>query len=332
MPFNNPLPGVPDIESPFFEKVFAAKGLPDETMAVARQLHERGYAVIDFPDPDFEARAERIKAKLGEGFDFEHWKTVLHPAHDGLRVQDAWRDDPDVRAIAANPQLLALLEALYGRRPFPFQTLNFPTGTQQAVHSDVVHFSSSPPGFMCGVWVALEDIDGENGPLVYYPGSHKQAVFSNDQLGVCSAREPHPSAHYGRYVELWAELMETLGIQPQTFHAKKGQALIWAANLLHGGSPHRSLERTRWSQVTHYFFDDCAYYTPLHSDPFYGAIDFRRLEDIGTGEAKPNAVGGHMIPEDIVTNRRARLHPRFVSMRRRLNRLTGGLFPAPPEG
>ena len=30
-----------------------------------------------------------------------------------------------------------------------------------------------PEGFMCGVWVALEDMDMENGPLVYYPGSHK---------------------------------------------------------------------------------------------------------------------------------------------------------------
>ena len=30
-----------------------------------------------------------------------------------------------------------------------------------------------PEGFMCGVWVALEDMDMDNGPLVYYPGSHQ---------------------------------------------------------------------------------------------------------------------------------------------------------------
>ena len=30
---------------------------------------------------------------------------------------------------------------------------------QQAAHSDALHFSSEPEGFMCGVWVALEDID-----------------------------------------------------------------------------------------------------------------------------------------------------------------------------
>jgi ectoine hydroxylase-related dioxygenase (phytanoyl-CoA dioxygenase family) len=26
---------------------------------------------------------------------------------------------------------------------------------------------------MCGVWVALEDVDAGNGPLFYYPGSQR---------------------------------------------------------------------------------------------------------------------------------------------------------------
>ena len=51
------------------------------------------------------------------------------------RVQDAWAYHEDVRAIAANHAVLDLLQKLYGRRPFPFQTLNFPVGTQQHLHS-----------------------------------------------------------------------------------------------------------------------------------------------------------------------------------------------------
>jgi hypothetical protein len=49
------------------------------------------------------------------------------------------------------------------------------------------------------------------------------------------------------------------------FFACKGQALIWAANLLHGGSVQHDPARTRWSQVTHYYFRDCIYYTPAFS-------------------------------------------------------------------
>jgi len=45
-----------------------------------------------------------------------------------------------------------LLAFLYQRRPIPFQTLNFDSGTEQATHSDLVHFYSFPRRFMCGVW------------------------------------------------------------------------------------------------------------------------------------------------------------------------------------
>ena len=54
--------------------------------------------------------------------------------------------------------------------------------------------------------------------------------------------------------------------------------------------------RTRWSQVTHYYFRNCSYYTPLYSDPFYGNIFFRQIVDIGTGEPVPNMVSGREVP------------------------------------
>jgi ectoine hydroxylase-related dioxygenase (phytanoyl-CoA dioxygenase family) len=37
---------------------------------------------------------------------------------------------------------------------------------------------------MVGVWVALEDIDSSNGPLIYYPGSHRLPIFTNEHLGI----------------------------------------------------------------------------------------------------------------------------------------------------
>jgi len=56
-------------------------------------------------------------------------------------------------------------------------------------------------------------------------------------------------------------------------------ALLWAANLMHGWTKQLDPVRTRWSHVTHYFFDDCASYMPTMSDPFYGSIAFRSLTD-----------------------------------------------------
>jgi ectoine hydroxylase-related dioxygenase (phytanoyl-CoA dioxygenase family) len=166
-----------------------------------------------------------------------------------------------VKRLALAPDVLSVLERLYGRRPLPFQTPNFRTGTQQATHSDAMHFSSEPPGYMCGVWVALEDVDMDNGPLVYYPGSHRLPQVTMQELGLRSERDDYPE--YERYV---AEVIEREGLEPHYGVLGRGQALVWASNLLHGGATQRDRSRSRHSQVTHVFFEGCRYYTPMLSD------------------------------------------------------------------
>jgi ectoine hydroxylase-related dioxygenase (phytanoyl-CoA dioxygenase family) len=181
--------------------------------------------------------------------------------YTATRVQDAWRISEQVRQVARSPKVLELLEDLYGRRPLPFQTLNFHVGTQQATHSDALHFNSMPGGYMCGVWVALEDIDMDNGPLVYYPGSHKLPELTMQAIGAEPKEEEYPK--YERHIQ---EMIERDGLQPAYATIRKGQALVWASNLLHGGAPQHDPERTRLSQVTHYFFEGCKYYTPMLTD------------------------------------------------------------------
>lgn len=145
---------------------------------------------------------------------------------------------------------------------------------------------------MAGVWVALEDIDETNGPLVYYPGSHRLPVFTNEHIGVNPDTSGDPVSHYPAYLRAWEELVESLDLKPLHFHAKRGHALIWAANLLHGGAAQTDLKRTRYSQVTHYFFENCCYYTPSTSVPFLGPVDFRDIVDISTGKHVPNMLNG----------------------------------------
>lgn len=189
---------------------------------------------------------------------------ILHgySYRDERRIQDAWRVSRSVKAIARAPRVLALLSDLYGREPLPFQTLNFRVGTEQAAHSDALHFNSMPAGFMCGVWVALEDIDEDNGPLVYYPGSQKLTEVTMQDVGVAATSEAY--VNYETYIQ---QLIEREGLEPSYGYLRKGQALIWSSNLIHGGARQRDPQRTRLSQVTHYFFAGCQYYTPMHSSP-----------------------------------------------------------------
>jgi len=291
------LAGVPLIESPFFEEIIESSAFDETTKSAARQLHDRGWAVIDFPDPDFDAVAERIQRSLGPRYDWDSWRSKGWRDNDGLRIQDAHAFDPDVRRIAANPQVLALLTRLYGRPAWPFQTLNFPVGTQQHYHSDAVHFSTAPERFMCGVWVALEDIGPDQGPLMYFSGSHKWPIFVNEHIDYCRAAHQVDPPNQRAFEAMWEALVEAKGLQPEYFQAKKGQALIWAANLLHGGSRQQDPSLTRWSQVTHYYFEGCSYYSPMESDPFYGRIYFRQHRNIANGQPMRNVYAGRRVPD-----------------------------------
>lgn len=290
-----PLPGVPLIESPLFEHMLADMALSPEEARIARDLHEQGFAVFDFPDSDLDARIAGIQARLGPRYGVDFADPESDKTGGVGRLQDAWRDDADVRAIAANAAVLALLRKLYGRSAFPFQTLNFPVGSQQAGHSDSVHFSSLPERFMCGVWLAMEDVHPDAGPLFYVPGSHRWPVLSNAMIGRRGAGSALPSAQ-DPFAHAWAALSAAHGTPAATFLARRGQALIWCANLLHGGSPQHDRRRTRWSQVTHYYFDDCIYYTPAFSDEAIGQLQLRTPISVVDQQPRPSRYLGEPVP------------------------------------
>ena len=187
-----------------------------------------------------------------------------------VRAQDLWRTNNAIKDIACSEEILALLSTLYGRRGFPFQTLNFLQGSQQKAHSDTIHFSSNPAHFMCGVWVALEDVDEDNGPLIYYPGSQKLPIYTIEQIG---GRDY--TTHYEPFI---TQTLAKASYERQTAPMKKGDVFIWSANLIHGGASIINPQRTRLSQVTHYYFEDCHYITPLREQN--GRDHIREIFDI----------------------------------------------------
>ncbi len=253
--------------SPFFDRMLAEKDLDTETETLVRSLAENGYVILDdLGLDDVDATADKVIAEV----------MPLHENGKYNRIMDAWTASPAVRALATNRRVNDLLEVIFGRRPIPFQTLSFLRGSQQPTHSDAYHFHSYPKHFMCGVWVALEDVTEDNGPLHYYPGSHRLPDYD----AFC----PHHEKEMNDFIE---EMVPAYGLEKERAHLKRGQALIWAANLLHGGDPVGDPSSTRLTQVTHYYFEDCTYCTPFRSDFARGKVYFRRIVDVGTGRLQP---------------------------------------------
>jgi ectoine hydroxylase-related dioxygenase (phytanoyl-CoA dioxygenase family) len=213
-------------------------------------------AAIARIEPEFrlEGRAERFarrarRALLGRD-------KALSARHE-IRIQDAWAVCDEVREIATAPRVMATLRELYGREPRPFQTINFRYGSEQHPHSDAWHFNSEPAGLMCGVWVALEDVDMERGPLVYYPGSQRLSELTSGEVAELTGESDDRA--YERVVR---ERLEREGFEPRYGMLRKGQALVWSSNLVHGGAPQTDRSLTRWSQVTHYFLEGCRFWKP----------------------------------------------------------------------
>lgn len=93
-------------------------------------------------------------------------KSRKHCIHDRY-------DQNGVIGIANDFSIRAVIAALFEMNPYSYQSLNYPRSSLAATHSDYIHFGSYPANTMCAVWIALEDIHPDAGPLFYYPGSHK---------------------------------------------------------------------------------------------------------------------------------------------------------------
>jgi ectoine hydroxylase len=96
-------------------------------------------------------------------------------------------------------------------------------------------------GYLLAAWIALEDINPDNGPLFYYSGSHTLPYLLNSDFNEGETFLTLGKKDYPDYEDVLEELIAQRGFQKKEFHARKGDVFIWHANLVHGGAPRNSL-------------------------------------------------------------------------------------------
>lgn len=186
---------------------------------------------------------------------------------NGNKLMFANRKSPIVRSVANDERLTGLLSFILDKEVVPFQTINFIEGSQQRAHSDSIHMTTYPLGYLIAAWIALEDVHHESGPLFYYPGSHRLPYLLNEDFN-----EGETSLHLGKkgytdYEDVIEKLVKQHGYQPKEFLPKKGDVLIWHANLVHGGAPILQPGSTRKSMVVHYYAKDVIKYHEITERP-----------------------------------------------------------------
>ena len=236
----------PDAED-HIPDVLARHGLEGEYEDHFRHFLREGFMILD----DFIPKAwcDQINTDL----DSLIAQGVLQYRHHGQRVEHLFQHSQATRNVWAHNQILKILSAIYDDVAMPCQTLNFIHGSQQDVHQDLVHLTPFPAGLMNGVWVALEDVHPDAGPLVVYPGSHRLPRLYTRAVPVDKVLDGDWVRFASKYTPRLKQLIQDSGLKPYYYTPKVGSVLIWHEVLAHGGSPCKNRELTRKSMVSHYF-------------------------------------------------------------------------------
>lgn len=200
------------------------------------------------------------------------------------RIVEAWRQSHAIHRLIYDDVVIRLLNLLYRSNPLAFSTINFLKSTEQPLHSDYVHFGTQPHFRLAAAWIALEDIKLASGPLQVVPGSHRRDLFCYSELGYDPAKSlTDVKAMYTQYeIHIAQELgASKSGLVPHIPLLKKGDFLIWDANLLHGSPICIDPSMSRLSQVNHYHFGDVElFYNPAFSQPKRGKFVKRKVNFI----------------------------------------------------
>lgn len=170
----------------------------------------------------------------------------------GTRVVDSYVALPQALDLFTSPPLLRFLTLVFDAPPLLFQSLSFDQGSQQGIHQDTAYVVVDRPLELAACWIALEDIQEGSGELIYLPGSHRFPDFDFGRGRKHWSGEAQDAAIHEEWSRWLHEEAGRRGIAQQRFLARRGDILIWHADLAHGGAPVRDAGLTRQSLVGHF--------------------------------------------------------------------------------
>lgn len=197
----------------------------------------------------------RVEAQI-DGVAFIAPTPELKAARWSTKLLDLYRFSEATREALFAPAIVEFLRAVFECAPLAFQSLSFRWGTQQPVHQDSAFVVLDRPLEMVASWIALEDVKPGTGELEYYAGSHRMPDHplpgGKKHITVDAAELARGMVNVKSYPDELSARADALGLERRRFLPRKGDALLWAADLIHGGSKRDSDALTRQSLVTHY--------------------------------------------------------------------------------
>jgi len=242
------------------ERRVASGAITEHEGARVREFIDKGYTVLEGAIPH--ELCDRLLADIrtigqhpGRFATTDHKRGRFHRLTDeGFdayeSIYDLYVNFESSRQVCFHEQVLRFLEIVFDEQPVAFQQLLFQRSNQHPMHQDTAYVCVEDPLLIIGSWIALEDVVAGRGELTYLEGSHRiEHLLYADGSKRFDPEFDDAEATRQQILDRSA----ALGCEQRDFLAKKGDVLLWAADLVHGSRPRtRPDHETRLSCVTHY--------------------------------------------------------------------------------
>lgn len=238
---------------------------PEDVKNELLKWSDDGYVILKkfFSDDEVDLLNDEVELLLAKKkANIRYGNKIMFAIHNSLKLYQA----------GTNEKISTILNFLMDKKVSLFQSINFLTGSQQRTHSDSIHMTTFPYGNLIAVWIALEDINSNSGPLHYYPGSHKLPYIMNKDYENLGSKFKLGDKKYNDYEDKIDDVIQKNKLKKKVFLAKKGDILIWHANLLHGGEKSLHPNNSRKSMVLHYYTNDAICFHEITQRPAYKKV------------------------------------------------------------
>ena len=218
----------------------------DQRTSIKASFDNEGVQI--FPDTISSKICDKIVREYDDFIELCRMKGVRHQYQDDrhYRLTNFHLISAELRYRILQSNAFEFASNFFGKPSSIYTSLYFKHGSQQEAHIDTPFFSTRPINQFVGLWVALEDIHVDSGPLFYLRGSHK--ILEDEDL----LRRYFKNSN-GDLPSFFNSLFEVVKEECERVEVviQKGDALVWHPSLMHGGSLARNLNLTRNSAVFH---------------------------------------------------------------------------------
>lgn len=228
-----------------------------------REFRERGWVVVEgvFAREEAERVAEEAMAISQSELQEDASSYAVDRSEDGQlaprKIDKPFFKSEQFRRFALDGRLREILEVLLGHPPLLVTDQIFMKppkfGSAKPYHQDNAYFCCFPEDEVITAWIALDDVDEENGCLRYIEGSHKRGLVPHTPI----PGEEHNKAPVEEDIDYSKEVLAPV---------KKGGVVFHHGYALHTSYRNES-DRWRRGYATHWVTENVTSETDILDNP-----------------------------------------------------------------